>query len=259
MRKLGLKLYSVNDNYIEQAIKLYQETKFQFIELYIVPGSYEQYGTLWKDLYKKYKIHFVLHAAHFMAGVDLGDVRKFDENKKVYQEVSKFADDLDVDCIIFHPGVESSIKEVVRQLLCFDDKRILIENKPYYTITKPKKVCNAYSPEDIAYIIKNAKVGFCLDLSHCVCAANSLSVDAFEYWDKFLKLDPQMAHFVDNDFDSEIDQHKHFGDGSYDLKTFLNVLPKDVPITIETYKDSKINLDDFIHDANYLYDLEKTK
>lgn len=252
MRKLGLKLYSTNDNYIDEALRLYAQDKFQYIELYVVPGSFEEFSSLWKRLRKDYKIDFVVHAPHFMDGVDLGSKDKAADNLRAYCESAKFADLLDAKYIIFHPGVESCIAETAKQLKSFNDDRILVENKPYRTILSESQICNGYSPLDIAYVMKEANVGFCLDLSHCFCAANSLSVDGYGYWREFIKLGPKMIHIVDNDYQSTVDQHLHLGQGSYDFATLSMLIDNDSLITVETAKSSQTVLDDFSEDTSFI-------
>ena len=39
----GLKLWSDNEKYISQAEKLYAKKIYDYIELYIVPGTYDRY------------------------------------------------------------------------------------------------------------------------------------------------------------------------------------------------------------------------
>ena len=50
MYKLGLKLWSINtDNYLKEAIKLYNQGIYDYIELYVVPGSLEHLSK-WETL-----------------------------------------------------------------------------------------------------------------------------------------------------------------------------------------------------------------
>ena len=62
MHKLGLKLWSINtDYYYDEAIRLYNDGIFDYIELYVVPNSTETI-----DKWKKINIPFSLHAPHFL-------------------------------------------------------------------------------------------------------------------------------------------------------------------------------------------------
>lgn len=40
--KIGLKLWSINTDMINKAIKLYEQNYFDYIELYVVPDSYDK-------------------------------------------------------------------------------------------------------------------------------------------------------------------------------------------------------------------------
>jgi hypothetical protein len=45
---IGLKLWSTNENYIEEAKRLFDNGIYQYIELYVIPNSFEKID-LWKD------------------------------------------------------------------------------------------------------------------------------------------------------------------------------------------------------------------
>lgn len=246
--KLGLKLFSVNENYLKEAVKLFEQKVYDFIELYVIPGSIENCINFWKPL----NIPFIIHAPHFRNGVNLAKTEQIEENLKKAQEAQRFADELNAKYIIFHPGIAGDIKETARQLNIINDSRILIENKPHFTILNDGSVCNGNSPEEIKFVLENTNAGFCLDIGHCFCSANAKDIQPFEYLKQFLELKPVLFHLVDNDFSSSIDKHWHFGEGNFDVEKILNILPKDAKITLETYKNSKDNLDDFINDVEYI-------
>ena len=50
MYEIGLKLFSINENYVNEAIKLFEQGFYQYIELYVVPDSFENCINLWKPL-----------------------------------------------------------------------------------------------------------------------------------------------------------------------------------------------------------------
>ena len=50
MYKFGLKLWSINKNYIDTAKKLYDENIYDYIELYAIPSSFDEYAHIWKSL-----------------------------------------------------------------------------------------------------------------------------------------------------------------------------------------------------------------
>jgi deoxyribonuclease-4 len=131
MKQIGLKLWSINEDYVDEALKLYAEGYFNYIELYVVPHSYQKHISLWRNLREKHQIPFIVHAPHFANGFNLAKKEYFNSNVNMYQEVKRFADSLAVEFIIFHGGVDGDIEETARQLKSLDESRALIENKPY--------------------------------------------------------------------------------------------------------------------------------
>lgn len=245
MFKLGLKLWSINENYIKEAVTLFENGIYDYIELLAVPGSYESYIHLWRSL----NIPFVVHAPSALQGMNMAKREHLDNNKLLAQETQKFADDLSAETIIFHPGIDGDIKETVNQLNMIADSRIVIENKPYHGIVNDI-ICNGSTPEEIKYIMDNAKVGFCLDIGHAACAANTARVDVIDYIKSFIALNPRIYHISDND--GKADKHYHLGRGNIDIPAIIKLLSPDSTVTIETIKDSKEHLDDFKDDVSIL-------
>ena len=130
--KFGLKLWSENLGYIPEAVKLFKEGLYQYIELYSVPGTYKDTINEWKKL----DIPFIIHAPHYQHGLNLSVKSKRNENSTLVKETLLFADELDARYIILHPGVNGDINETIRQIKRINDQRILIENKPYLGIGK---------------------------------------------------------------------------------------------------------------------------
>lgn len=243
MFKFGLKLWSTNKNYIQEAERLYSEGVYQYIELYAEPGSYKENINLWQEL----KIPYVIHAPHFLGGVNLAKREQAEKNVRLLAEAQKFAAVLKVDKIIVHPGVDGDINETARQLKAINDSRILIENKPYHALDDGL-ICNGTSPEEIRLVMKEAGVGFCLDIGHAICSAKAHGVNYIEYLKEFISLEPQMYHLADGDTNNFTDDHRHIGKGNFDLEIILSLLPCDAMVTIETRKDLEGKLNDFVRD-----------
>jgi sugar phosphate isomerase/epimerase len=251
MKKLGLKVFSINRQYCDVAAQLYRKGVYDYIELYTVPQSFDDMISIWKNL----NIPYVVHAPHFKHGMNLA--RKDHEaiNRKLYEEAARFADALNAKYIIFHPGIGGDIQETGRQIKKFLDKRIIIENKPYHAVSDKNTICNGYLPADIDLVMREGGCGFCFDVGHCFCAANALGKQLFDFFDEFLRLKPVMVHVSDNDAATTVDGHRHFGGGSYNMAKVWEKLPSDIMVTIETDKDSQDSLDDFVKDVVYLKDL----
>jgi len=235
--KLGLKLWSTNLELINDAKKLYETGLYQYIELFAVPGSYEETIAKWAGC----KMPFVIHAAHYMTGMDLSDHAKLDSNQILIDEAIKFADALSVSKIIFHPGVKGTLKETARQLLSIGDDRLLIENVPLSSIDGKFTLLGS-TPEEIHILLTSVpRLGFCLDVVHASCSANSHNQPIQSTIDQFLYLKPQLFHLADNKLDTVIDEHLPFGTGSLPLKQIIGKLSGDQMITLESTK----HLDNF--------------
>lgn len=115
------------------------------------------------------------------------------------------------------------------------------------------KFCRGYNVKEIKQIIETANCGFCLDFGHAICSANSQGENIYEYCKKFIKLNPNMFHLTDNeDVTSPYDSHSHFGEGQLNIDKIKSILPKNAIITLETIKNSKENLNDFIKDSLWI-------
>lgn len=253
--KLGLKLFSLNtDFYLEEAKRLFSDGWFDYIELYVAT---ETVSTIekWKRLKDDLCIPFTLHAPHFMHGVNLANSDKRESNYKIFQEVELFRKELDAEYVVVHGGIEGNIDETINQLKLIKPPKMLIENKPFVAPLADSKICRGATIEEISKIITEIGCGFCLDVGHAICTANSLKTDPYEFLTKFNKLNPTCYHLSDNFVDSVIDKHLHFGQGNYDFKRIFDIINLDKNIAIETNKNSKENLDDFIEDVKCLKNL----
>lgn len=243
MFRYGLKLWSTNKCYIKEAVRLYQQGVYSYIELFVVPDSFDEYADIWAGL----KIPYIIHAPHYDKGVNLAQRTALHNNIQRASETLAFADKLKADTVIFHPGIEGDIRETAYQLQVINDKRIVVENKPHFG--RNDVLCNGASPEEIEYLINSSNVGFCLDISHAICSANAKQIDPLHYLKRFIKLQPKMYHVSDGNQIEVYDSHDHIGTGTYKLREIISLLPEDSTITIETDKDFTDKLDDFEQDV----------
>lgn len=251
MRKIGLKVWSVNSEYISEAERIYKDGVCDFIEIYAVSDSFKIYGEKWK----KINAPFIIHAPHYKDGVNLALYEKREFNKIVAEESKRFADLLGSEKIIFHPGAGGNIDEVIFQLKRFNDERILIENKPYLGIGG-KIIFHGASFEDIEKIIKESNVKFCLDFGHAICAANSFKINQIEFLKKLNTLFPAMYHLTDGDYTGEMDTHKNYGTGNFPLREIIKIIPDKSLVTNEAAKKYKDSLRDFDEDVKIFKKLE---
>ena len=259
MKRYGLKLWSTNENYMKTAKELYEKQVYDYIELYAVPSSYDKYVHMWKAL----DIPYIIHAPHFMHGINFSIKENEQNNIFLSYEALKFADFLQAEKIIFHPGIKGDYKETARQLKLLNDSRILIENKPKNVAVtneylKDDDICVGYDYKQMEYILLETNLRFCLDIGHATCAANSENKNYINVLKEFMKLNPYMFHISDGDITSNIDKHYNIGSGSYDFKTIFSLIPDDAIISVETEKNSKDNLDDFVEDIKLLKSYSQT-
>jgi deoxyribonuclease IV len=249
--KLGLKLWSTNDFYINEAIRLYNEKLYDYVELFVVPDSLK-YLQIWEKL----EIPFILHAPHSYAGFNpsLAECKK--NNLILLDVVEKYREALKPQYVIFHPGINGCLSETIRQFNFFREKFpeiysiALIENKP--AIGLEGEACVGCSVNDIIKIQNESGMGFCYDIGHSICYANSTGQAWKNVFCDFLELKPVMFHLSDGYINSSKDMHLNLGKGNFDLEYILSQMKKNASVSIETIKSSKEKLDDFFEDVRFL-------
>lgn len=252
MPRLGLKLWSTNLFYIEPALNFYRKGVFDYVELYIVPTSQKAYLAHWG----KTSFPFILHAPHSYSGLNFSQPVLESGNVLLVKEVDTFRADLKPKYIIFHPGIEGSIDETIRQIRKFKKHYPelfasgLIENKP--KIGLKQELCVGSSPEEIEKIMTETGLGFCLDIGHATCYAAWANMPYEDVIKSFLELEPNMFHLSDGDVNGQTDLHLNFGLGNFDLPHIITKIPNDAFVTIETDKHDTRDLKDFEKDAIYL-------
>lgn len=225
---IGLKLGSKDIQYTEDVLRYYDDGVFQYIELFALSNTFEETASYWK----KFNIPFGIHAPHSFAGLNLASVENRFQNKQKIEESIKFADYLKAEYIIFHSGVNGTCDEVVTQLKPYMDNRFLIENKPQKGLDG--SICVGATLEELNYIISELNSGFCLDFGHAICAARTQNIEPLDYIKSLKdKFNPSVYHLTDGDYESELDSHLHYGEGSFPLKELLYLIPDESQVTNE--------------------------
>ncbi len=249
MHKIGLKVWSTNISYIIPAAELYKKKLFNYIELYVVPSSIKEYLKWWRSV----EFPFFLHAPHSYSGFNLSLRDLESQNRLLLKEIDSFRIALNPKQVIFHTGIKGSIDETVRQIKLFKNEFpklfdiAILENKPKLGINN--ELCICASPDEMKIILLKTGLGFCLDMGHAIY----YSAWAETGWEKvinlFMKLGPNVFHLSDGDINSKIDLHLNFGKGNFDLCRIIQMIPSDAYLSIETKKNSKLNLNDFERDV----------
>lgn len=247
----GLKLWSVNCGaWRSEALHLYEQGLYDYLEIYAVPGTSDTIP-LWKEL----RVPVVIHAAHFKHGFNLAQESSLSDNLRIYDEMKRFADELEARYIIFHGGTFGHIEETARQLAALGEPRALIENKPAITRNDGLILeCRGSTPEEIRVVMQEAGCGFCLDIPHALCSANYHGVPQEEMLKGFHALHPTMYHLADMmDNTQLIDDHTLLGRGTLDFSRFIPaVLPPGAMVTIETNRSRQDSLTEFEEELEWL-------
>ncbi len=255
--KLGLKLWTSNVFYIKPALELYQKRIFDYVELYIDPDSAKDCLSKWTGK----EFPFILHAPHSYSGLNFSQQEGDTENQRMIKEVETFRIALNPKYVIFHPGIQGSDNEAIRQINNIKKEfpalfnLALIENKP--KVGLKGEVCLGASPEEIERIIGETGLGFCLDIGHAICYAAWAQIGWEKVVNQFMKLGPKVYHLSDGNINSYTDSHLHYGDGNFELNKIIKLIPSEIYVSVETDKDPKLNLKDFERDVNYLKNLNE--
>ena len=260
MHKLGLKIWSSdaakNWNLFLECVKSVREGKFDYIELFAVPGSFEAVGKIIEENVKGLKS--VVHAAHISFGFDTGNPESFGKNQELFKDAQKFADILDAPLIVTHPGVgteENHLEESIRQIKLLGDSRIAIENMPA-ACNNTGHALHGSTVAEMERLLKETGSKFCLDISHATCAINaSGNLDLYTELKKFAALKPSIFHLSDGNRFSTEDVHAHFGEGNYELKKILTeIIPQGSMISMET-GGTPVSIAPWLKDREYLLSL----
>lgn len=248
--QLGLKLWSVNTGrYLTEARRLYDCGLFDYLELYAVPGTLNTLQQ-WQSL----NLPIVIHAPHFKHGFNLAMREHRESNRRLYEEVRRFADTLNARYIIFHGGTFGNINETAQQLAELHEPRALIENKPCITRDRGTILnCRGASLEEIQSVIQVSGCGFCLDIPHAICAANYRQEGQMKLLRDFNSLNPTMYHLADMmDTTQHIDDHTQLGLGALDMSQFIpGIIEHESMVTIETTRRVENSLQEFEREVNW--------
>ena len=198
-------------------------------------------------------VPYVIHAPHSFHGVNLARRELRETNAIHIREARDFADALNADLIIVHGGNNGTIDETMEQIRGIGDSRLILENKPKIGLFD--EICVGWSPDEFRKHVSGDVSGVALDFGHAACAARSLQRDVMQIVREFMSFRPRIFHISDSDGLSEQDQHRNLGEGSLDLVPFLEILPGDALLTIETPRRASRGLADFVDDVKYLRNL----
>ena len=241
--KIGLKLWSINTDLINQAVQLIEKKVFDYIELFVIPDSEIKPFLI--------DVPYIIHVPHEKFGVNIGDLASKKYNLQKINESIAWADQLNAKYLILHAG-HGSMQHASDLLREVSDRRLLIENMPKVGLGGEAMI--GYSPAQIEAMIGDNGVGLCLDFGHAVKAAKSLGREYKDVINDFLIFNPKLFHISDGDFETEKDSHLNIGSGSFDFEYFKHCVgnKRSKLMTLETPRDNQLSLDEDLKNLNIL-------
>lgn len=246
---LGLKVWSTNIEFIKEIQALHEQANVDFVELFCVPDSFEKTGKKWSTA----NVPFIVHAPHSATGLNFSMNSQKRRNLELACEALHMADLLKAENIIFHPGVDGTVSETIRQMEEIKDQRSLIENKPYKGLNGSR--CVGSTPQEISFLMRSLDIGLCLDFGHAISSANSHNIDFYSFIEQFAALGPSMYHLTDGDTASELDRHDQYGKGNFPLKKLLQLIPPGAKVTDEAMRKDTSTLQEYVKDRVYIFGL----
>lgn len=236
MIKYGLKLWTSNYSLFPEAVKLFEEKKIDFIELYLNPEKVLSD----EELLVLKNIPVTIHHPH---GFGFHEFILGEEQLRLWKETIHAADVLHTDVIVLHPGGEKTFEDFASELKKIDDPRIYLESMPGYNgMGQPMF---GYKLEDLEKLHELKPI--CFDLCKAVKAAWRLEMDYKEYIQKAVAtLAPRYFHISGCDVNEKLDQHKDVFDSDMDfswIKRLLETISEDIRVVFETPKGEKLEND----------------
>lgn len=212
--QFGLKLWSSNTQWFKEAAERYSRKEFDFLELYVVPGTFDKFGE--EELALLKSIPIALHAPN----EDMLDLCKNkEENLKIIEEVEKLSKYFQPEYVIFHLGFGED-KEILSQNLALIKSKIsnvIIENVPQKPLFGEEDLYG-YSFSRLKEIQDKFGFGSCLDFTHALKAAKSQNISPEQFVEQLLTLKPKAFHLCGGWKDTETDDHLNLWEGDFDWR-----------------------------------------
>lgn len=239
--RFGIKI-AIND--FDWLPEIYAHPKeFDFIEVIFPPNFTAKDIKLIRNLELPYSIHLP-NSNH---GIDLGDIKRDNENSAWIKRINKFSDNLDKlnpICYIIHPesgDIELSIINIKKLKI----KPIALENMPVKGIYGGDLL--GYDPNSLKlYFERIHDLEFCFDITHAIKAAFSMKIDPLSLIRRFLEFKkPILFHISGGKINVEVDEHLSLEKGEYNLSEIKKILSNcnyKINMTLEIPKNFDIRI-----------------
>lgn len=243
MIKYWIKLWSTNLDYFENALTRYNNNEFDFIELYIIPWSFNE-----DQLKILKKIPISLHWPHSMQGFN--PINPDINCEEIWDnDIQPFINFFNPPEIILHPELWDDFDVLKRRLLYFNNNKILIENMPKIPLQGFDWEFYGYTIDQLK-CIHNLWCEICLDFWKATKSAISQKLDPFNFIRKIIDLfKPIYFHISWFDLKSIYDQHNDIKELNMQfLKNIKNILnniarKSEIKLLFETPKKDKLEND----------------
>ena len=239
--RIGLKVWSINHDFLDTMKKIIENNLCQYVEIYYIPGSSELFFNWWPD----FPIPVLVHGPTTRDGLNPA----VGQGKNFLEETLNFADRVQSEKIIFHPGMGGNLENVLSFFSCFSGKRLIIENMPFYSLDW--RECQGAPPEEINTIVQEIGCSFCLDVGHGAKYACSKDLDFLTVIKRFEKINPFMYHISDGFIDNDMDEHLNMGNGDIPYQEIFQIIDSEKAMTLETAKSSSLFYDEYEKDYTY--------
>ena len=241
--RFGIKIAIKNFDWLPEIYTHSRE--FDFIEVIFPPNFTAKDIEMIKNLELPYSIH--LPNSNY--GIDLGDIKRVNENSAWIKRINQFSDKLDElnpICYIIHPesgDFELSIINIKKIKI----KPIALENMPVKGIYGGELL--GYDPNSLrTYFERIHDLEFCFDIAHAIKAAMSMKIDHLSFIRKFLEFKkPILFHISGGTRNVEVDEHFSLEKGEYNLSEIKKLLlnyGNIVNLTFETPRNYENRIDD---------------
>jgi len=217
MIKYGLKLWTSNEIYFQEAIKLYQKQQIDFIELYNNPDKIHDYKKALNSLRN------ILISIHNANNHGFHEFIIKEKQLKIWKKTIRLANFFNSPYIIVHPGQNHTFKSFKENLKKINDERILIENMSGLDIFK-----QAMYGQKLSELTQISKVrSICFDFEKAIKAARYQNIDYKKFIKNCLKkLNPLYFHISGGDKNNPVDEHKNLWESNFDLRWIKKILTK---------------------------------
>ncbi len=227
MIKYGLKIWSNNTDWFEEAVERHKREEFDFVEIYSNSEVAHDYLALEK--LKQIPV-LATHIGH-LDKAGFHDFFLTKEQEPAWQMTRELTDFFEAPRIVVHPANNHNPGSFWENLKKLNDERIIIETMPVISPLGGENRKFGTNIDDIIEISKQKKI--CLDICKSIKAAVYHDKPYKEFLLEILgEIEPEYMHISGCDLRSPIDQHLDLWEAEFDVKWIRE--------TIEEYAKDKV-------------------